>query len=169
MSSASLGSTEQDRSNVVNDLVATYRELNLRIRPLSESQLAADRGGSSIKSLVGDLRDEEVAFAQLLKEEVTGITVDEALLADAPRTQVESGEDSTAMIISQFGTARATTLSLLKSLDDAGWDKPTAEGKTIYQLATATATRDKSYLDRILSGQQGATSPQVTGSSFAAS
>jgi hypothetical protein len=167
MSSASHPPAEQDRTNVVNDLVATYRELNLRVRPLSESQLAADKGGPSIKSLVSGLRDDEATFAQMLKQEVTGITVDDDFAADAPRTRVESGEDSTAMLISQFGTARATTLSLLKSLDDEGWNKPTASGKTIFELASEAAARDKGYLDKILSGQRGATSPNITGDNVA--
>ncbi|MGC4192729.1 MAG: hypothetical protein QM589_16420 [Thermomicrobiales bacterium] len=134
----------------LDQLIGTYRELNLRVRPLPESTLSAARGGTSVHRIVQAMRDRELAFAQALKERTTAYSPEEG--ADGrPITGLETDEDSTAMLISQFGTARGTTLSTLKALPAEAWQAPGSDGTSLEQAVQSLIAQDKGAVDQILS------------------
>lgn len=149
-SSTGISGTEQD--GVLSSLIATYRELNLKVRPVPESQISAESsGGTSIKGLLRTLGDDELAFAQSLKSRLSGVPIEVVEGKDAPLTGNESEDDSASMLISQFGTARATTLSLLKGLSHEAWNQPLDDGKSLLQHVQAVVERDAKVLNQISS------------------
>lgn len=147
------GSTSQKTTTAsyIDQLIGTYRELNLRVRPLQETTLSTFHGSTSVRQIVQAMRDRELAFAQRLKERTTAYAPTEND-SGASVLGLETDSDSTAMLISQFGTARGTTLSMLKALPDGAWTTPGTDGGTgLEQDVQALVAQDKEAVDRILS------------------
>ncbi len=139
---------DSTRQQIIEQLIATYRELNMRVRPLDEETLS--RGGEkSVRSIVVRMRDDELRFAQAIKERLSGVPMPDVFGEDAPVIGTESESDSTAIIISHFGTARATTLSMFREVDDAAWTAPIEGGKSIQERAQELAANDVQWLERI--------------------
>ena len=138
---------------LIDGLIATYRELNGKVRPLPEDRLQLKGGaGGSVREVVTRLRDSELRFSQALKERITGVAMPEMFGEDeAPVVGTESSEDSTAAIISQFGTARESTLALLRSLPDEDWDRPIDEGQPIRARIQQLRDNDRRQMERIVS------------------
>ena len=64
------------QQELIDGLIATYRELNNRVRPLPEERLTKrDTSGTSIRDILVRLRDQELKFSQALKDRVSGSTV----------------------------------------------------------------------------------------------
>ncbi len=100
--------------------------------------------------LVTRLRDTELRFSQALKERLTGVAMPEMFGEDeAPVLGTETDHDSTAALISQFGTAREVTLALLRPLPEEGWDQPLEGGKPICARVEELAANDRRQRERI--------------------
>ena len=54
-----------------NGLIATYRELNLKVRPLLDERLTLGRSGDSVRDVVLAMRDHELRFSQALKDRLS--------------------------------------------------------------------------------------------------
>lgn len=141
---------DSSRRQIIDQLIATYRELNMRVRPLDEATLSGS-GTESVRSTITRMRDDELRFAQGLKERLTGVPMPDVFGDDTPIIGTESDNDSTAIIISHFGTARATTLSMLKEVDDSDWATSIEGGKSIQDRARELAANDIRQLERIRS------------------
>lgn len=135
-------------ARLIDQLVSTYRELNTHVRQLPEERLTAGGEQGSVRSIITRMRHDEMMFAQALKERVTGV-VHPHLDGEAPVIGTESAHDTTAMLISQFGTARATTLNLLKDLTDNDWTATTDDGMSILQHVEELVRSDQNQLQRI--------------------
>ena len=137
---------------LIDGLIATYRELNGKVRPLPEDRLRLKGdGGGSVREVVTRLRDSELRFSQALKERITGVAMPEIFGEDeTPVVGTESSEDSTAAILSQFGTARESTLALLRSLPDEDWDRPIDEGQPIRARIRQLRDNDRRQVERIV-------------------
>ena len=137
---------------LIDGLIATYRELNGKVRPLPEDRLQLKGGaGGSVREVVTRLRDSELRFSQALKERITGVAMPEIFGEDeTPVVGTESSEDSTAAILSQFGTARESTLALLRSLPDEDWDRPIDEGQPIRARIRQLRDNDRRQVERIV-------------------
>ena len=137
---------------LIDGLIATYRELNAKVRPLPEDRLRLrSDGGGSVREVVTRLRDSELRFSQALKERITGVAMPEIFGEDeTPVVGTESSEDSTAAILSQFGTARESTLALLRSLPDEDWDRPIDEGQPIRARIRELRDNDRRQVERIV-------------------
>lgn len=127
-----------DTSGLIDSLVNTYRELNIKYRNLDDR--------SELKQIVARMRDDEAAFSQALKDRITGVGT-----ADDQDTEVVDGSERTlAQVISQFGSVRATTLNLLKGIpDSSAWDQPDEEGVTIRQHVEELVRSDATQLERL--------------------
>jgi hypothetical protein len=135
---------------LIDGLIATYRELNLRVRPLPEDQLrqpAAD--GSSVRDIIRRLRDDELRFSQALKERITGVPMPEIFGDEMPVVGTENPNDTTAIMIAQFGTARESTLAMLHSLPDHEWDNTEEGVKSIRTGIQELVANDRRRLQRI--------------------
>lgn len=144
-------STAQNRTHdeLIDGLVNTYRELNHQIRTIDESRLTAGGSDGSVRDVIASMRHDEMLFAQALKERVTGVATPATEAGGDPVTGLESEHDSTAMLISQFGTARATTLTMLKGLDEEGWTKMQDDGMSILDHVQELIENDAAQLERI--------------------
>jgi hypothetical protein len=145
------GSTMPDQE-LIASLINTYRDLNMTFRPLPEAQLA-QRGanGESVRDLMTRLRDHELQFSQQLKLRVSGVPMTETEANDQPVVGNEDPDDTTAMIIAQFGTARESTLAMLHGLPDAEWDTTRDGAASIRAAVRELIATDRQVLDRMRS------------------
>jgi hypothetical protein len=135
---------------LIDGLIATYRELNLRVRPLPEEQMkqpASD--GSSVRDIIRRLRDDELRFSQALKERITGVPIPDIFGDDKPVVGTENPNDTTAIMIAQFGTARESTLAMLLSLPNHDWDTAEEGEKNIRAGIQELVGNDRRQLQRI--------------------
>ncbi len=136
-----------DQPELISELVNTYRELNTHVRPLDDAKLTAG-GDKSVRAIISRMRMDEMLFAQALKEHITGVVTSTGG-EDDPVIGTESADDTTRMLISQFGTARATTLTLLKDLTANDWNAKAEDGRSILEHVRELAESDKTQLERI--------------------
>lgn len=139
------------QQELIDGLIATYRDLNNRVRPLPEDRLSRrDAGGTSIRDILIRLRDQELKFSQALKERLSGSTVPD-LFADVEGAVLgtEHSDDPAVVILSQFGTARESTLAMLRSLDADGWSSTPAEGRSIGESIRQLVENDRRQVEQI--------------------
>lgn len=136
-----------DQPKLISELVNTYRELNTHARPLDESKLTAG-GDKSARAIISRMRMDEMLFAQALKEQITGV-VTSTPEGDDPVIGTEQEDDTTRMLISQFGTARATTLTLLKDLTAQDWNAKAGDGRSILDHVRDLTESDRTQLARL--------------------
>ena len=138
--------------DLIDGLIATYRELNNKVRPLPEERLTIQgAGGGSVRELVTRLRDSELRFSQALKERITGVPMPEMFGEDeAPVLGTETGHETTAVILSQFGTARESTLAMLRALPDEDWDRQLEGGQPIRERIRQLHGNDRRQMERIV-------------------
>lgn len=141
-----IASTRHD--DLISLLVNTYRELNMHVRPVVDEKLTAGGMENSVRGIIARMRTDEMKFAQALKQRVTGVVIAGPDGKD-PVIVGESAQDTTKMLISQFGTGRETTLSLLKDLTDDDWTKSTDDGSTILSHVQDLAKNDETQMQRI--------------------
>jgi hypothetical protein len=136
---------------LIDGLVATYRTLNIQVRPQSEETLrAATPTGDTVRAALRRLRDDELKFSQALKMRVTaGHPITEDAQSALGVIGTESEDDTTAALIAQFGTARESTLAMLRGLPDPEWDSTTAGPRTIRQAIRDLVANDQRHLEAI--------------------
>lgn len=141
----------QDHS-AMDRLIGTYRELNAKVRPLPEDRLRLSSGNLSVREVISRMRDSELRFSQALKERITGVPIPDMFDEnEVPVVGTEGSNDSTAVLLSQFGTARESTLAMLRSLTDEDWDKPLTGGKPIRGGIQELVDNDRRQMERIVS------------------
>lgn len=112
---------------IVDQLIATYRELNMKVRgrdfgaPGAPEDLVGKT--DSVPAILFGLRNRELNVSQAVKAMILGreVTGD-----DEPATlseqQVAAGT-SPSVLLSQFGTARESILSQVRELPDEVWNQ----------------------------------------------
>ncbi len=112
---------------IVDQLIATYRELNMKVRgrdfgvPGTPEDLVGKT--DSVPAILFGLRNRELNVSQAVKAMILGrdVTGD-----DEPATlseqQVAAGT-SPSVLLSQFGTARESILSQVRELPDEVWNQ----------------------------------------------
>lgn len=136
-------------NELITGLIGTYRVLNGRVRQLDEATLRGT-GGGSVRDIVRRLRDDELRFSQALKERITGVPMPDVFAQDElPTLGTETDQDTTAMLIAQFGTARESTLAMLRDLPDGEWDATIDGGKSIRTRVFELLDNDRRQLERI--------------------
>ena len=140
---------EQD---LFNGLIATYRELNLKVRPLPEARLSLGRSRHTVRHVILDMRDDELRFSQALKDRLSGAGMVDVLSGkhgdDAP--EIPSPDDTTVEALSQFGTARESTLAMLRGMPPEAWDDQVAGPFTIRAASDALLASDGVHLEKIV-------------------
>lgn len=134
-----------DRASIIDTLVNTYRELNTIYRPMGDETLRS----SGVHDILERMRMDEMLFAQALKERITGVGSMVADGEDDPVIGMEAADDSTVMLISQFGNARATTLTLLKQVEEDDWTRQLDDGQSILDHARDLAESDRNQLAKL--------------------
>ena len=139
------------QQELIDGLIATYRELNNRVRPLPEARVTTrDAGGTSIRDILVRLRDQELRFSQALKDRVSGSTVPDLFAnVEGGVLGTESSHDTAAVVLSQFGTARESTLAMLRSLDADGWATAPSGGRSIIDSIRQLVDNDRREMEQI--------------------
>lgn len=136
----------------IDGLIATYRSLNMNVRSLPEDrlQVAGGSGGNgSVHDVVQRLRDSELRFSQALKERISGVPMSEALSGEAPVIGTEHDNDTTFALLAQFGTARESTLAMVRELSAQQWDETIQGGQTIRARIEKLLEHDRDQLEQI--------------------
>lgn len=138
--------------DLIDGLIATYRELNAKVRPLPEERLTLKgSNGSSVREIVTRMRDSELRFSQALKERITGVPMPEMFGEnEAPVLGTETGHETTAVMLSQFGTARESTLAMLRGLPDPEWETEIEGGMAIRERVRQLWENDRRQMERIM-------------------
>jgi len=141
--------SEQD---LFNGLIATYRDLNFKVRSLPEARLKLGRSRDTVRSVIVDLRDDELRFSQALKERLTGVPMTNVFGSeDEPETpEVASSDDTTVEVLSQFGTARESTLAMLRGMAPEAWDDTSQGPVTIRAAIDALLANDTVHLEKVV-------------------
>ena len=134
---------------IFNGLIATYRELNTKVRPLPEERLTLGGSGESVRDVVLQMRDQELFFSQALKDRLTGSGGAVRESAKELGVEIPSPDDTTVEVISQFGIARESTLAMLRGMPPEGWDDP-AQGETVRAAAEELVQNDGKHLEQIV-------------------
>lgn len=128
-------------------LIDTYRTLNFDLRSRGEEELARDHGGESVKSILRAMKDHELLFAKALTQGLTGEVIGEG--DEPPVIGNEVANETARILISQFGSARATTLNTMQSADDEAWDRPLDGNKHMLDLAKDLVESDRVHMEKI--------------------
>src|ERR687894_622482 len=135
-----------------NGLIATYRELNLKVRPLPDERLTLGRAGESVRDVVLTMRDHELRFSQALKDRLSGGALSGAFGDKGETTLIEipSPDDTTTEVISQFGTARESTLAMLRGMAPEIWDDSELGPTTVREATRDLLANDAAHLEKIV-------------------
>jgi hypothetical protein len=137
--------------DLINELITTYRNLNNKVRMLPEERLTmTNKSGQSVRQAVTQLRNGEMHFSQALKEAISGVPMPDMGAGETPVIGTESASDTTATIISQFGTARESTLAMLRTLPPDEWGKSIEGGATIRKRLEEHLGRDRQTMEQIV-------------------
>ena len=128
---------------LLSQLIGTVRNLYHDIGTLDDVP-------SEVLATLITMRDAELRDAQDIKETLSGVPQhDSGSQDDTPVIGGEAEEVTLATVLSQFGTARETILSMLRELDDRGWQSPMADGTTIHNRIVAITERDEQAVQQI--------------------
>lgn len=138
--------------DLINRMIATYRDLNLLIRPIPETNLSGrSSGDASVRDLIVQLKDAELRFTQGTKELLTGQTIPDDLEDETPILGLEHEGDPTRVVLSQFGTARESTLAMLREMTEDQWAAAGPGGRTMTARVGLLLESDQKVLERVQS------------------
>jgi hypothetical protein len=133
---------------LIDGLIATYRTLNQEVRQISEEVLRS----TTVRDVMRRMRDDELKFSQALKERISGVPMPNVFSQDEmPTLGTETDMDSTATLIAQFGTARESTLAMLRGLSDTEWDEVKDGNQSIRARVSELVENDRRQLERVMS------------------
>ena len=135
---------------LIDGLIATYRDLNMKVRPLPEERLRLAGKEGSVRDVLAHLRDDELRFSQALKDVTSGIPVPDVFAEEMPVLGTERSDDSTATILAQFGTARESTLAMLRTLPSAEWDTQVDGTRSVRNRIERLIENDRRHMDLIV-------------------
>lgn len=142
---------------IIDALIASYRELNHRVRGANINEnVTIDEltaGHSSISGALFNLRNRELNASQAIKQMLLGgdALADDEQIAELSEQQAAAGV-TPSVLLSQFGTAREATLSLVRELPDEEWDKThtTPRGQqTLREYLQSLVDRDRQRINEI--------------------
>lgn len=137
-------------SDLIDSLIATYRNLNMTIRPMSDAQAEQVSGsGVSLRDKVTEMRNHELQMSQQLKLMTLG---EGALTGSLPEIAPIVPGLNIRAILSEFGTAREAILALIRELTDEEWAAPHAgpDGQTSFQqVVEQLVAHDRDVLAQI--------------------
>ena len=135
-----------------NGLIATYRDLNLKVRPLPDERLTLGRSGDSVRDVVIAMRDHELRFSQALKDRLSGAGLSGAFgdKGETTLSEIPSPDDTAVEVISQFGTARESTLAMLRGMAPETWDDREHGPTTVREATEDLLVSDGTHLEKIV-------------------
>lgn len=135
---------------LIDGLIATYRNLNLKARQLPEDRLSLTGANGSVRDVIISLRDDELRFSQALKDVINGIPMPDLFSKKAAVLGTESSEDTTATVLAQFGTARESTLAMLRTLPPTEWDTQIDGTPSVQTRIQQLLENDRQHMEQIV-------------------
>jgi hypothetical protein len=111
---------------LINEMIAVYRDLNMRLRGADLNSIKDQKAdnGETVYQILSRMRDREYNASQAIK--LMSMGEDSSNISEDTRATVLDELIATGItpiiLLSQFGTAREATLSLLRTLDEEAWD-----------------------------------------------
>jgi hypothetical protein len=105
-------------SDLFDSLIGTYRDLNLKLRPLGEERLAAKNGDASLRDVISGMRTRELVASQQLKLMMLADVAGESVEKVDPASLVPVTKQTTMTLLSEFGTARESILAVVREMPD---------------------------------------------------
>ncbi|HET9014100.1 MAG TPA: hypothetical protein VFN57_00780 [Thermomicrobiaceae bacterium] len=134
---------------IIDGLIASYRELNHRVR--GAGLTGADES-SPVTQVLRRLRDRELRASQAVKRMLLGEAAEATDEAEADAVEFRGLPLSPTVLLSQFGTARESTLSMVRDLPDEEWNKRfvTPNGEmTLRDYLKSLVDRDRERMSEI--------------------
>ncbi|HMM42409.1 MAG TPA: hypothetical protein PKA95_10945 [Thermomicrobiales bacterium] len=134
-------------SDVIDSLIATYRNLNLRIRPLDSAATASNN--SSLLDTIASLRESEIRASQTIKLMTLGEAAAGAAIPEAPPS---ANASNVRTLLSEFGTAREAILATVREMseEDLAAERPGFEGaSSIRQVLDQLVERDQKLMQSL--------------------
>ncbi len=134
-------------SDVIDSLIATYRNLNLKIRPLDAAATASN--GSSLLETIASMRESEIRASQMIKLMTLGDAAGGTAIPDAPPS---ANPNNVRTLLSEFGTAREAILATVREMseEDLVAERPGFEGaSSIRQVLEQIVARDQKVMQSI--------------------
>lgn len=145
-------SDQISEQKLFDGLIATYRDLNFKVRPLAEERLRLGTGRNSVRHAILEMRDDELRFSQALKDRLTGEDMVDVLHHDhkSQPPKFATPDNTTVEALSEFGTARESTLAMLRGLTPEAWDDTNHGSLTIREASNALLANDAVHLEKII-------------------
>lgn len=147
---------------IIGELIATYRELNHRLRGVDFGPAKPDRelvnDNQSVAGVLFQMRNRELRASQSIKSVLSGGNVigdDEVVV---PSSDVTGAQHTVEVLLSQFGTAREATLSQVRDLPDEAWAQTyeTPRGSMpLKEYLQSLVDRDRQRMQQIEHAMQG--------------
>lgn len=116
---------------LINEMIEIYRDLNMRLRGADLDSIKDQKAdnGETVEQILRRMRNREYNASQAIKlmtlEDASAGEIDEAHDSEVLNELVATGVTPIIML-SQYGTAREATLSLLRQISDEQLDKEEA-------------------------------------------
>lgn len=158
------------KTEKIDALIATVRELNHQVRPLLSGAVGGGSGNlAEVHSIISEMRDRELLLSHsvksmilLAREGVEAHEVQAMLGTESARVTQEEAlaihEDAetlpTNVVMSEFSSAREAILSLIRELPDESWEAKseltTEDGAdSVEAVIDQIIAADKKAMDRI--------------------
>lgn len=142
---------------IIDALIASYRELNHRLRGVSLEALPKSAGQNgaddSVEGILRQIRDRELRASQAIKRMLLGEEASEDDEGTAVLAEYQDRTDiSPTVLLSQFGTAREATLAMVRELPDEEWNRSfyTPRGHmTLRDYLKTLVDRDRQRIEQI--------------------
>lgn len=135
---------------ILNELIAVYRDLNMRLRGADLDAIKEKKAdnGETVLEILRRMRNREYNASLAVKQmsmDGDSSAIDESSNAEVLDELILT-EMTPKILLSQFGTAREATLSLLRNIGEEEWDKehPTPRGNmTMREYLRAVVNDDR--------------------------
>jgi hypothetical protein len=105
-----------------------------------------------VRDVIVDMRDDELRFSQALKERLTGTPMTDVFSRDGelPELGLPISQNLTVEVISEFGTARESTLAMLRGMPPEAWDDQSFGPATIRDAVNTLLANDAKHMEKIV-------------------
>ena len=144
-------------ADLIDGLIGTYRELNLKLRPLTDDRAAAKSSdGASLRDIVAQMRNRELIASQQLKFMMLADVAGSAADVVDPASLVPVNGQPLRSLLSEFGTAREAILAVVREMSDEAMEReiPSPDGPvaivTYLQKLHDQDTQDRRKIDQLM-------------------
>lgn len=144
-------------ADLIDSLIETYRQLNMKLRPLTDDRSAAKGSdGASLRDIVGQMRNRELIASQQLKYMMLADVAGSAADVVDPASIEPISTQPLRSLLSEFGTARESILAVVREMSDEALEReiPSPDGPvaiaTFLQKLHDQDSQDRRKIDQLM-------------------